>query len=126
MIPKKSQNFRDLDIWQEAMEVARRIYEVTTTFPEEERQGLTAQIRRSAVRIPSDIAEGSERRIRREFRSLLTQSLGHLAELETQLSLASDLGFLPKDAHDEAVDRLHNLSGQIRDFMKGLVRRPAS
>jgi four helix bundle protein len=85
---------KDLDVWKAAMELAKLVYLITSKFPKEELYGLTQQIRRSAVSIPSNIAEGAARNSRKEFIQFLHISLGSLAELETQLLLSEKLGFL--------------------------------
>jgi four helix bundle protein len=83
--------FRDLRVWKEAVDLARAIYRLTATFPPDEKFGLTAQLRRAAVSVPSNIAEGSVRHSRRDFCRFLEISLGSLAEIETQLEIADDI-----------------------------------
>ncbi|HEX5313774.1 MAG TPA: four helix bundle protein [Gammaproteobacteria bacterium] len=83
----------DLKAWQEAMELARKVYTLVRDFPAEERYGLTAQIRRSAISVPSNIAEGCARGSAREFLQFPYIARGSLSELETQLRLAHDFGF---------------------------------
>jgi len=85
-------NHKDLDVWKESMKLARSVYTLTSTFPKEELYGLTSQIRRAAVSIPSNIAEGAARNSDKEFIQFLYISLGSLAEVETQLLLAKDFG----------------------------------
>jgi four helix bundle protein len=89
--------YRDLLAWQEAMELAVLVYRVTSRFPREEVYGLTAQIRRSAASIPSNIAEGAARNSNREFHHFLGISAGSLAEVETQLELAARLEYAKLD-----------------------------
>jgi four helix bundle protein len=89
--------YRDLLAWQEAMKLAVMIYHVTSRFPREEMYGLTAQIRRSAASIPSNIAEGAARNSAREFFHFLGISAGSLAEVETQLELAVRLEYAKLD-----------------------------
>jgi four helix bundle protein len=84
---------KDLDVWIKGMELARMIYEVTRQFPTSEIYGLTSQMRRAAVSVPSNIAEGAARGSSKEFTRFLRISLGSLAELETQVILAVDLAF---------------------------------
>lgn len=84
---------KDLDAWKYSMELVREIYLATTNFPKEEIYGLTSQIRRSAVSVPSNIAEGAGRKSLKEFIQFLHISLGSLAELETQWLIAIDLQF---------------------------------
>ncbi len=85
--------YRDLLAWQEAMKLAVMVYHVTSSFPREEIYGLTAQVRKSAVSVPSNIAEGAARNSAREFRHFLGVSAGSLAEVETQLDLAARLNY---------------------------------
>ncbi|HSF31161.1 MAG TPA: four helix bundle protein [Candidatus Tectomicrobia bacterium] len=87
-------DYKDLVVWQKAMELVTAIYKATNTFPKEELYGLTSQIRRAAVSVPSNIAEGQGRKTRGEFRQFLGQAKGSLAELETQLLIAHNLGYL--------------------------------
>jgi four helix bundle protein len=87
------QNFKDLLVWQRGMALAKRIYEITRTFPSDERFGLVAQMRRAAVSIPSNIAEGQARHTTGEFVQFISHAEGSLAELETQLRLSLELGF---------------------------------
>jgi len=86
--------YRDLKTWQEAIELVKGVYVATRHFPKDELYGLTSQLRRGAVSIPSNIAEGCGRNSRNELRHFLGQARGSLAELETQLELASSLGYL--------------------------------
>ena len=87
-------NYKDLKIWQKSVDLAVKIYEVTKRFPKEEIYGLTSQIRRSAVSIPSNIAEGSGRNSKQEFLNFLGISHGSSYELDTQLIIASRVDFL--------------------------------
>ena len=90
-------DYRDLVAWQKAMDLVERVYLATNTFPREERYGLTSQIRRAVVSVPSNIAEGQGRRTTDdELIRFLHISLGSLCELETQLELAVRLKFLDK------------------------------
>ena len=88
-----SQHYRDLLVWQKAIALVTDIYRLTQGFPREELYGLTSQIRRAAVSIPSNIAEGQGRLTRGEFRQFLGQARGSYAELETQLIIAKNLGY---------------------------------
>jgi four helix bundle protein len=90
--------YRDLLAWQEAMKFAVMVYRATSRFPREEIYGLTAQVRKSAVSIPSNIAEGAARNSAREFHHFLGVSAGSLAEVETQLELAAQLEYSQWDA----------------------------
>jgi four helix bundle protein len=84
-------NFRELIVWQKAMALVESVYPIAAALPDSERFGLASQLRRSAVSIPSNIAEGHERRSRAEYRRFIAIACGSLAELETQLELAQRL-----------------------------------
>jgi four helix bundle protein len=107
---------RDLDAWKRAMALARNVYAATQAFPPDERFGLTNQLRRAAVSVPSNIAEGAARGSPVEFIRFLHISLGSLAEVETQLLLASDLGYCVG-----GVDLLGQ-AADVRGLTLGLVR----
>ena len=89
----KPKHYKELLVWQKGMVLARLVYKVTVKFPAEERYGLTSQMRRAAVSVPSNIAEGQARRGTSEFLQFLSIAEGSLAELDTQLSLSVELGF---------------------------------
>ena len=84
-------SFRDLDVWKLAMQLARAVYVLTADFPREERYGLSSQLQRSAVSIPSNIAEGNGRKSTRDYTRFVSIASGSAAELQTQLLLAQDL-----------------------------------
>ena len=84
----------DLQGWQEGMALAKEVYAATASFPKEEMYGLTSQMRRAAVSVPSNIAEGAARGSKKEFLHFLVMARGSLMELETQIRLSKDLGFL--------------------------------
>jgi four helix bundle protein len=92
-------NFKDLDVWHLGVELAETVYRVTARFPKSEIFALSSQMRRAAVSIPSNIAEGRSRDSRREFLYFLSVSRGSLAELETQLELAIRLDYTDSDLH---------------------------
>ena len=93
--------FRDLIVWQKAHTVALAIYRETASFPRDEMYGLTSQMRRSASSVPTNIAEGSARDGHREFHQFLAIALGSAAELEYQILLSKDLGYLTVAKFDE-------------------------
>ena len=86
--------YRNLVVWQKAMELAKKVYLVTRNFPEEEIYALTSQVRRSAVSVPSNIAEGKGRGTGKEFIQFLRIALGSLYELQTQLELSMRIGYI--------------------------------
>lgn len=87
-------SYQELVVWQKGVLLAKEVYGIARKLPTSERFGLAAKLRRSAVSIPSNIAEGQSRRNPREFRQFLFHALGSLAEIDTQLVLAGDLGYL--------------------------------
>jgi four helix bundle protein len=107
---------KDLDVWQRAMDLTSEIYALTGRFPKEETYGLVMQTRRSAVSIPSNIAEGAARNSSKEFSQFLHVALGSAAELETQLLLAQRMGFLSETRPLDLLD-------QIRKMLTALLRR---
>lgn len=108
---------RDLVAWQKAMKLVSEIYRATRGFPKEEIYGLTVQLRRAAVSVPSNLAEGHGRTSRREFHQFVSQARGSLTEVETQLEIAQDLGYLDEAA---AVDLLKKAS-EIARMLNGLL-----
>ncbi len=107
---------KDLRVWQKGMELVEEIYALTATFPQSEIFGLTSQIRRSAVSIPSNIAEGAARGTKEEFIHFLYIALGSLAELETQLLIAQRLGFLTSVPESSLLDIKMPLLGLIKSL----------
>lgn len=106
---------KDLDAWNKAMELVESVYAITSKYPKEETYGLTLQIRRSAISIPSNIAEGAARNSKKEFIQYLYIALGSLAELETQLILADRLKFSENNQELSQV-------AQLRQILLGLLR----
>ena len=104
----------DLNVWQEAMELTREIYMATAQFPREEVYALTNQMRRAVVSIPSNIAEGAARTSTKEFLQFLSIARGSLSELETQVILSENLGYLKDKSHLLArIDRTFGLLGGL-------------
>jgi len=110
-------SFRDLRVWQQAMNLAVAIYRSTEAFPKHEVYGLTQQMRRAAVSVPSNIAEGKGRRHDKEFRQFLFHARGSLLELETQLAIATELKYLTAKQSDE----VQLLATQVGRSLAGLV-----
>ena len=115
----KIKTHKDLDVWNKAMELAEKIYHLTKEFPKEEQFGLTSQIRRSAISIPSNIAEGAARNSDKEFLQFLYVALGSLSEIETQLLLTKRLELIKETALFDDIESIRKmLLGLIR-FLKG-------
>jgi four helix bundle protein len=111
--------YRDLLVWQKGIDLAKEVYKVTRRFPTDERFGLTSQMQRAAVSVSSNIAEGQSRRTTGEFRQFLYQALGSLAEVDTQLVLARELGYLGEGDSEHA----QALVKEVRKMIHALVRR---
>jgi four helix bundle protein len=109
-----------LDAWKEAMALVTEVYQRSSLFPREEIYGLTSQIRRSAVSIPSNMAEGAARLGSREFVRFLNIAKGSLSELETQLLIAVSLKYLQSD--DSIFNKLNRVSRLITGLQKNLLR----
>ena len=116
-------SYEDLAVWQEAMQLVEDIYSTTSTFPAAERFGLTAQIRRAAISVPSNIAEGHARASTRDYLRFLSISMGSLAETHTQLVLARRLGFVQARVSDQVYDRISNIGRMLRGLQTALNRR---
>lgn len=114
----------ELDAWKVAVELVREVYDLTTGFPAQERFGLTSQMRRAAVSIPSNIAEGAARGTTKEYVRFLSVARGSIAELETQLRIAIQLGFTDSGRAatlNASIERTFALlSGLLRSLKKGV------
>ncbi len=109
----KIKSYRDLLVWQKGMTLAKQVYSFTQSLPVDERFGLVAQLRRAAVSIPSNIAEGQVRHGKREFVQFLSHSEGSLAELDTQLALAIELGYLQEPSVHQSVALMGELQRML-------------
>lgn len=116
----KVRNFRELEVWKLGRKIVLDVYRVTRDFPKEEVYGLVAEMRRAAVSIPSNVAEGSNRKHNPEYRQLLYVALGSCAELETQIEVAHDLGFLSIDDWENVREQLDHESRMLRNLIKRL------
>ncbi|MEW6658889.1 MAG: four helix bundle protein [Thermodesulfobacteriota bacterium] len=119
METKKSRSYRDLDVWKLSIDLVKEVYKLTDKFPTSENFGLTSQIRRAAVSIPSNIAEGQGRNSSKEFRQFLSVALGSVAELETQLIISQAIEYI---SQGELTPFLNNLD-RIRKMIKSLANR---
>jgi four helix bundle protein len=117
------QSYRDLVVWNKAMELVMEIYRLTQTFPKEEIFGLLSQLRRAAVSIPSNIAEGQGRLTRGEFRVFLGNARGSLSELETQILIARKLDYLNESDADGLMERSSEV-GRILNGLIGSMKKP--
>ncbi len=113
-------NFRDLKVWQRAMEFVVKLYELMESFPKEEKYGLISQMRRCAVSIPSNIAEGTGRGSNPQFARFLEFSLGSLNELMTQIEIANRLQYFKEADYQFLVSELTQISNMLYKLYKTL------
>jgi four helix bundle protein len=118
-MPTVVRSYRDLIVWQKAMELVKCIYDLVGRFPSHERYGLADQMRRSAVSIPSNIAEGQARQHTAEFRHFLYVALGSLAELETQSLIAHNVSYLTAEQVRDIEERI----SETRKMLHGLIKQ---
>ena len=118
--------YRDLVAWQKAIELVTAVYRVTRTFPREEMYGLTSQLRRAAVSIPSNIAEGQARYSHHEFQHFLRTARGSLAEVETQLVIARNLGYLAEKEMKGPLGSTAELGRILNALITAVQKRAAS
>jgi four helix bundle protein len=116
----KMKGHHKLAVWKRSIDFVSAMYRITETFPKSEIYGLSQQMRRSAVSIPSNIAEGAGRNSKNEFKQFLSIAQGSVSELETQLFIASNLGFISKTDFTMLVHELDEISKMIIGLMKAL------
>ena len=112
------QSFKDLIAWQKAMDLVVEIYRATASFPADERFGLTVQLRRAAVSVPSNIAEGQGRGPSQDFVRFLAIARGSVQEVDTQLTIALRLGYLQPEQHEPLVAMI----AEVAKIINGLIR----
>ena len=111
-------NYKDLTVWQKAYRLCLEMYKLTKTFPKEEIYGLSSQMRRAAVSIPSNIAEGYGRKTTPEYIQSLYIAYGSICELETQLLLSGDLGYIK----EKEMEKIQQDVGDIERMLKALIK----
>lgn len=111
-------SYKELNVWQKAYQLCLNIYKATQDFPSEEKYGLTSQIRRAAVSVPSNIAEGYGRKSTKEYLQLLYIAYGSICELETQVLLSGDLRYIKAGA----LERLQQETGEVERMLKALIK----
>ncbi|MCC6412642.1 MAG: four helix bundle protein [Saprospiraceae bacterium] len=112
----KLRSYRDLHVWMKSMQLVEKVYLETKNFPADEKYTLTSQIRRSAISIPSNIAEGQGRNTDGEFLQFLGIASGSLSELETQIELSVRLGYMPNDT------ALNLMCDEVGKMLTGLIK----
>lgn len=115
---EKIKSFKELKVWQKGIEIVKDIYRITGIFPKEEMYGLTAQMRRAVISIPSNIAEGFKRYHDKEYKQFLHIAMGSTAELETQLIIAKELGFVRTEETDVLSEKIDHLSKMLSSLIK--------
>ncbi len=113
-------NFKELNSWKEAKDLSILIYKITSNFPSSEIYGITSQIKRAVISIPSNIAEGAGRNSNKDFSRFIAIALGSTFELETQLIIASELDFIENGTFKELVLKLNKIQKMLINFQKHL------
>ena len=116
-------HFRELEVWQIAMTLAKRSYELTSGFPREERYGLSSQLQRSAVSIVSNIAEGKARNSTRDYARFVAMASGSTAELQTQLLLSGELRLGEEACRKEALELCDRVGQMLLRLHQALLRK---
>ena len=117
---KPIKSFRDLIVWQQAMALVKQVYLLTKTFPKEETYGLTSQMRRAAVSVPANIAEGSGRGTRKDYQQFLRIAQGSLREVETYLLLLPDISLATMPQTQPLLTQLESVSKLLRRLIESL------
>ena len=113
---------KKLNVWKESIELARDVYTLTSRFPSEERFGLTSQMRRAAISIPSNVAEGAARRSKKEFKNFVGMAQGSLSELDTQFELAVALGYLNRNDLGGLEERMLKIDKMLSGLIRSLTK----
>jgi four helix bundle protein len=116
-------SFRDLKVWRDAMLLVEAVYRATATFPSDERFGLTAQVRRATVSIPSNIGEGKRRKRNRAFLHHLDIALGSQGEVEVQLEVAMRLGYIKQNDYEPLARRVEEVGRMLNGLIESLQPR---
>lgn len=120
------QNFKDLQVWQRGFALTKIVYQLTESFPKSQQYVLANQMQRVALSIPSNIAEGFNRKTTKEYKQFLSIALGSASELETQLLLAIDLGYIPSHHLESLNESVDALSRMLRALIVKLEARVAA
>jgi four helix bundle protein len=115
-----AKSYRDLDIWKNGIEIVGGVYNVTKKFPKDETFGLAVQMRRSAVSIPSNIAEGFARQYNKEYKQFLYVALGSCSELETQIIVGAEQCYYSKESKDKLLEQLDHESRMLMNMIKAV------
>ena len=122
--PELRHSYHELRVWKTGISLALEVYRLTESFPQTERFGLTAQLRRAAISVPSNIAEGHARFTAGEYKNALSVARGSVAEIEVQLTLAERLGYCERQVFATAYEHCDAISRMITNLARSLVRSP--
>lgn len=115
-------NFRNLKIWQAGIQLVKNIYDLTSEFPNNEKHGLSSQMQRAAISIPSNIAEGCSRNSQVEYKRFLEIAMGSAFEVETQLIIAKEINLIKIDDLNSTINQLHSLQKQINALISAVKK----
>ena len=116
----KIRSFRDLVVWQKGIELVKEVYKITKSFPKDEQYGLSSQMRRAAVSVPSNISEGHRKRSTKEYKQFLNIALGSCGELETQVVIAKELNYISINEEDFLTERIDHICRMLVSLDKKL------
>jgi len=122
---EESRAHKNLDVWKRSIELSKLIYQVTSYFPSTEQFGLVSQMRRAVVSIPSNLAEGAARSGRKEFLQFINIAQGSLSELDAQVELSKELGFLDQKNYNDILAELKMISRQLFGLAKAIKGKKA-
>ena len=114
-------DFKKLNVWNEAIKLVTEIYEITDKFPRKEVYGISNQIRRSAISIPSNIAEGSGRKSSGSFKLFLSYSYGSCCELETQLIIAKNINYIEENILNKLIEKISVIEKMLTNLSKSII-----
>ncbi|MDN3513925.1 MAG: four helix bundle protein [Candidatus Brocadia sp.] len=123
MMSDNIRSYRDLEVWQKAMDVAVECYGITRVLPKNESYGMNSQLQRAVISIPANIAEGRGRQHRKEFLQHLSIAYGSLAEVETYLLLAERLNYINKDQLNRSLSKTAEVGRMINGLKKSLIKK---
>ncbi len=113
---------KKLDVWKKAIDLVQQIYDLTKTFPKNEDYSLTSQMRRAAISVPSNIAEGAARQTKKEFMQFLHMAQGSLSELDTQIEIAKRLGYFSEDQTKKIFEIMQDVDRMLSGLIKSLKK----
>ena len=116
-------SYRDLEVWQKAMDLVVMCYQMTKKFPKNEIYGLTSQLQRAAVSVPANIAEGRQRQHSKEFLQHLSIAYGSLAEVETHVQIAGRLNYMNEDQTDKILNKAEEIGRMLNGLRRSIEKR---